>query len=282
MLRQVYIAASIITGLLLFGLLGFAYWHRGLELKTTQTELSAKAAELVSLQNSALTNEIQLNSLIQELDAARARAAELERQNQETARNQQLLEREMRRTIESKDITISELQGKLTVSILDRILFDSGEATLKPQGEEVLRKIATVLAQFPTRQVHVIGHTDNVPIRASARQRYPSNWELSTARATAAVRFLTEQAGVDPRRLGAVGYGEFRPVADNSTAEGRASNRRIAVVVLSEELIGSDAAAGLGPPTARPAPPQPIATTNAISPTADLRAADPPPATPLP
>jgi chemotaxis protein MotB len=156
------------------------------------------------------------------------------------------------------------LQGKLTVNILDRVLFDSGEADLKPAGAAVLRKVATILASHPTLKIHVIGHTDNVRIRAAARNRFPSNWELSTARATAAVRFLTENAGVDPRRLGAVGYGEFRPVADNSTPEGRARNRRIAITILSEELVGADDI-----PTAAPKSPalrgSPSATTNAVA-----------------
>jgi len=116
-----------------------------------------------------------------------------------------------------------------------------------------LRKVAEILAQHPTLQIHVVGHTDNVPIRAGARSRFPSNWELSMARATAAVRFLSDQAGVDPRRLGAVGYGEFRPIADNSTAEGRARNRRIAITILSEELAGSDAPASAGSNPVAPA-----------------------------
>jgi len=146
----------------------------------------------------------------------------------------------MRAALESKDVTISQLQGKLTVNILDRILFDSGEAVLQPGGEAVLQKIAGILAQHPTLKIHVIGHTDNVPIRAGARSRFASNWELSTARALAAVRFLTENCGVDPRRLGAVGYGEFRPLAENATAEGRAKNRRIAIVILADELAGAD------------------------------------------
>ena len=146
----------------------------------------------------------------------------------------------MRAELESKDVTISKLQGKLTVNILDRILFDSGEAVLKPDGEAVLNKIAAILGQHPDLKIHVIGHTDNVPIRPSARNRLASNWELSTARALAAVRFLTERAGVAPTRLGAVGYGEFRPIADNSTAEGRARNRRIAITILADELAGAD------------------------------------------
>ena len=149
---------------------------------------------------------------------------------------QSALEQQMRAALESKDITISELQGRLTVSIVDRVLFDSGDVEIKPEGQQVLRKVAGILAQHPKRQIHVIGHTDNVPIR----RKYPSNWELSCARATAAVRFLQEQAGVDPRRLGALGYGEFHPLADNATAEGRAKNRRIAIVVLPEELAPTD------------------------------------------
>jgi chemotaxis protein MotB len=121
-------------------------------------------------------------------------------------------------------------------------MFESGEAVLKPDGEAVLLKVAGVLKQHPTLMVHVVGHTDNVPIRASARSRFASNWELSTARALAAVRFLSESGGVDPRRLGAVGYGEYHPIADNTTEKGRAKNRRIAITVVSDEVVGADAA----------------------------------------
>jgi chemotaxis protein MotB len=152
------------------------------------------------------------------------------------------LEGEMRADLESKDVTISNLKGKLTVNILDRIMFDSGEAVLKPDGEAVLQKVAAILVKHPEIKIHVIGHTDNVPIRAAARSRFASNWELSAARALAAVHFLNEQAGIDARRMGAVGYGEFRPLADNATAEGRAKNRRIAIAILSDELAGADTA----------------------------------------
>jgi chemotaxis protein MotB len=81
-----------------------------------------------------------------------------------------------------------------------------------------------------------LGHTDNVPIRS----RFASNWELSTARALAAMHFLTEKAGVAPIRVGTVGYGEYRPIADNSSPEGRARNRRIAITILPDELAGED------------------------------------------
>jgi chemotaxis protein MotB len=184
--------------------------------------------------------------------------ADLQKEKEAVTQNARGLEDEMRSDLESKDVTISKLQGKLTVNILDRIMFDSGEAILKPAGENVMRKIAALLAAHPELKIHVIGHTDNVPIRS----RFPSNWELSTARALAAVHFLTEKAGVDPRRVGAVGYGEYRPIADNATAEGRAKNRRIAITILSDELVGADAPSpgtGVQPkPDSAPAPSAPL------------------------
>jgi chemotaxis protein MotB len=129
-------------------------------------------------------------------------------------------------------------------------MFDSGEAILKPAGESVMRKIAAILAEHPRLKIHVIGHTDNVPIR----NRFASNWELSTARALAAVHFLTEKAVVDPHRVGAVGYGEYRPIADNATAEGRAKNRRIAITILPDELAGADAIPAVKPNASIPGP----------------------------
>jgi len=96
-----------------------------------------------------------------------------------------------------------------------------------------------------------------VPIRPEARNRFASNWELSTARALAAVHFLTEKAGVHPRRVGAVGYGEYRPLADNATAEGRARNRRIAITILPDELAGADTvSAAVKPDASTNSPPQ--------------------------
>jgi len=112
-----------------------------------------------------------------------------------------------------------------------------------------LQKVAAIILQHPELKLHVIGHTDNVPIKATAKSRFPSNWELSTARATAAVRFLTETGGVDPKRLGVLGYGEFRPVAANSPPEGRARTRRIAITILSDELAGADTTSAPTPST---------------------------------
>jgi chemotaxis protein MotB len=233
MTKHAWMIFGILAVAVALAIIGVAAWQRGREAEALKSELTRALA-------TAEQNQTQAATLNEEVRANKARIDELQREKEAVTQAQKSLEQEMRSALESKEITISELQGKLTVNILDRIMFDSGEADLKTEGEKILQKIAGILAQYPQRQIHVIGHTDNVPIRASARNRFPSNWELSTARATAAVRFLGEKAGVDPRRLGAVGYGEFHPIADNATPEGRAKNRRIALVVLSEALVGAD------------------------------------------
>ena len=255
MSKQTWMIAGALTLTLLVAALGFSYYAKYRELEQVNAELARVRATLAQSQGEA----IDLN---QKLTESQNRIENLQKEEETAVHSQKDLESEMRASLESKDVAISQLQGKLTVNILDRILFDSGEADLKPDGADVLRKVATILASHPTLKIHVVGHTDDVPIRPAARKRFPSNWELSTARATSAVRFLTEQAGVDPRRLGAVGYGQFRPIADNATAEGRSRNRRIAITILSDEMVGADTvptAVVSVPPTP---PPAPGATTN--------------------
>ena len=257
MSKETWIIASALTAALLLGLLGYASWEKKREVEKVR-------AELVDALEAATKTQAEADDLKDRLAESQSRIHELAKEKEAVVQTHQSLEDEMRAKLESKDVTISQLQGKLTVNILDRVMFDSGEAELKPAGAAVLRKVADVLAQHSNLKVHVIGHTDNIPIRAGARNRFPSNWELSTARATAAVRYLTEIASVDPRRLGAVGYGEFRPVADNATPEGRARNRRIAITILSEELAGADTAP-VTAPISPALPASPAAATNAVA-----------------
>jgi chemotaxis protein MotB len=231
--KETWIAAIVLTIIVIVGLVMLTSGQHNEELERGKAELAEARATMAK-------GQAEIESLNAKLAEAHTQIEDLQKQHDAAVQMHKSLEDEMRAALESKDVTISQLQGKLTVNILDRVLFDSGEAELKPDGAIVLRKVAEILSQHANLKIHVIGHTDNVPIRTSARSRFTSNWELSTARATAAVRFLSENAGVDPRRLGALGYGEFRPVADNSTAEGRARNRRIAITILSEELAGAD------------------------------------------
>jgi chemotaxis protein MotB len=251
--RWGWIAAGILAVLLVVSLLLWASAVgklRGLE--SLRTKLDDANASLASAQGENQKDKDQIAAL-------QSKVADLEQDKETVAQMAKGLENEMRADLESKDVTISNLQGKLTVNILDRVMFDSGEAILKPAGESVMRKIAAILAGHPQLKIHVIGHTDNVPIRPEARNRFASNWELSTARALAAVHFLTEKAGVDPHRVGAIGYGEYRPLADNATAEGRARNRRIAITILPDELAGADTVPAVKPGTSTNSPPQPAA-----------------------
>jgi chemotaxis protein MotB len=266
--RLPWIIAGILAALLVAALLLWATAVGKLRgLQHVRSQLEDSEANLAS----ALA---QVNKDKDQIAALTGQVADLQKEKDSVAQSAKGLEDEMRSDLESKDVTISRLQGKLTVNILDRVMFDSGEAILKPAGETVMRKIAALLAAHPTLKIHVIGHTDNVPIRS----RFASNWELSTARALAAVHFLTEKAGVDPRRVGAVGYGEYRPIADNSTAEGRAKNRRIAITILPDELAAADTVST----TAAPAPaavaaPKPLPAPPAMDPPAPEAPVPPPP-----
>jgi chemotaxis protein MotB len=192
------------------------------------------AEEAKQAQQAADDLKAELEKLRTELTKTQEDLKALQEEKLEAVQAKSKLEEQMRAALQSKDITISDLQGKLEVNILDRVMFDTGKAELKPEGAEVLFRIANILTNYPNRLIHVIGHTDNIPIRAGANTKYPTNWELSTGRALAAVRYLVEKANVDPRRLAAVGYGEYHPIADNSTEDGRSKNRRIALVVLPE------------------------------------------------
>jgi len=270
--RLGWIVAGVLAALLIAALLLWATAVGKLRgYQRVQSRLDEASANLAGALNDNEKNREQIAAL-------QTQVADLQKEKDQTAQAAKGLEAEMRSDLESKDVTISKLQGKLTVNILDRVMFDSGEAILKPAGETVMRKIAALLAAHPNLKIHVIGHTDNVPIRS----RFTSNWELSTARALAAVHFLTERACVDPRRVGAVGYGEFRPIADNATAEGRAKNRRIAITILPDELAGADTVATAKPAAvADPAPPADAAQAPLSVPPASVPPLSEPPA-PLP
>jgi len=143
----------------------------------------------------------------------------------------------MKTEIDKGKITITQLRGKLKVNMLDEILFDSGKTTIKSQGVEVLKRVGSILLTVKDRAINIEGHTDNVPIGAELSKKYPTNWELSAARATNVARYLQEKIGMNPRLLSATGYGEYQPIASNETEEGRTRNRRIEIVLVPKEIV---------------------------------------------
>jgi chemotaxis protein MotB len=138
---------------------------------------------------------------------------------------------EMKGEIEQGQIAITELLEKLTMNIQDKILFDPGRAEIKPSGLSVLKRIVKILMTVTDKLIRVEGHTDNVPIKGALSKKYPTNWEFSAARALNVTRYL-EKEGIDPSLISAAAFGEHQPAVDNDTPEGRAKNRRIAIILL--------------------------------------------------
>jgi chemotaxis protein MotB len=222
-------------------------------LSETAAKLGAERQELVqdlkSSQNESLQRVYELRQKIVDLEGHNERLRlEIAGMKQEVARVQkakeeevlttsktyeQLLEK-MKNEISQGQVTISELKGKLTVNVVDAILFDSGKAEVKGSGMAVLKKVVEILKTVQDKAIRIEGHTDNVPIHGQLTARYPTNWELSAARAINVTRYLQEQ-GIDPLVLAAVAYGEYRPVATNDTEEGKARNRRIEIILVPKE-----------------------------------------------
>jgi len=136
--------------------------------------------------------------------------------------------------VQDGQLKITQYQNMLTVDVADKILFDSGKAEIKGAGKAILKKVGEALSKGD-KSIRVVGHTDNVKVTAGAA--YASNWELSAARATTVVRFLQEQAGIEPKRLIAAGRGEYAPVAPNDSPENRQKNRRIEITLLDKSLV---------------------------------------------
>ena len=128
----------------------------------------------------------------------------------------------------SEDLTVTEKDGKVYVSLSDKLLFESGKAIVNQQGKVALGKLAEVLNKQTEIDVYIEGHTDNVPIHTAVFQ---DNWDLSVIRATSVVRILTETYSVNPLQIQPCGRGEFKPVDTNESAEGRAHNRRTEIIM---------------------------------------------------
>ncbi|KPK97208.1 MAG: hypothetical protein AMJ95_10290 [Omnitrophica WOR_2 bacterium SM23_72] len=187
------------------------------------------------------TLQSQIAALMEKNKVLQSQAKALERQKEEEMLEMKgayeaLLEN-MKTEIDKGKITITQLRGKLKVNMLDEILFDSGKTTIKSQGVEVLKRVGSILLTVKDRAINIEGHTDNVPIGAELSKKYPTNWELSAARATNVARYLQEKIGMNPRLLSATGYGEYQPVAPNKTQEGRSRNRRIEIVLVPKEIV---------------------------------------------
>lgn len=209
-----------------------------------ERQLNGKDQELGTLKSAAGDRD----RLVADLAATKQRASDLEseiaRRDHEMAGLRGALDQQKTSLAEAKNdlskllqaevskgnVTMKQLGDQLTLGLATTLLFDSGEATLKPGGADVLHRIGSVLNNYPDRSIHVAGHTDNVPIKGRLAKRFPTNAELSQARAESARQALTD-GGMAPDKIDAKGHADSRPIASNATAEGRQKNRRVEIVV---------------------------------------------------
>ncbi len=204
------------------------------ELQNKITDLTAKVSAL-SNQNSRLgqqTSEQQskLSQSQQDLQHQKQRLEELQNLlNQQKAASEELKNKmaEALKGFNSSDLSVYQKDGKVYVSLSEKLLFPSGSAVVNPQGVDALSKLAAVLNLDSNVAVDIEGHTDSIPIRG----RYQDNWDLSTARANSIVRILVNTYKVDPTRVISSGHSYYEPVASNSSPEGRAKNRRTDIIL---------------------------------------------------
>jgi chemotaxis protein MotB len=206
--------------------------------EAAQARVSESSGQLTKQNNSLSELKAKIDQLEKEKDDLRAAQMQLEGQvkvrDEELARlksTYDALQDKMKKEIGSGDIRLTQAGGKLQVDFIDKILFDSGDATISKRGEEVLGRVGAVLATITDKQITVSGHTDNARITEKLQETYPTNWELSAARAINVVRFLQEKAGVPEKMINASAYGPYHPIASNNTPQGRARNRRIEILL---------------------------------------------------
>ncbi|MFQ5949997.1 MAG: OmpA family protein [Nitrospiria bacterium] len=214
-----------------------------------QDRLVDREQEIAELQNSLNEQFSKISKLEEELakmteivDRVRDRfqitqedAARRERELRESDEARAALVDRLQKEITEGSIKISQMKDRLTIEIVDKILFASGSDRITKNGKEVLKKVSVVLKEVKENDIRIEGHTDNVPIGPKIIDKFPTNWELSTSRATQVVRYLIDQK-VDPNNLIAMGLSKFRPVAPNDSDEGKQRNRRIEVILFPRDI----------------------------------------------
>ena len=141
------------------------------------------------------------------------------------------IEEGLKEQIANQQIKIEDIEGKLKLTFIDKILFNSGSTTINKKGKDILLTFAESIQEDKDHNILVEGHTDNVGVGPALKSKFPSNWELSTSRSSAVVRFLQEDGSIEPERLSAIGFSYFKPVASNDDEEGRSQNRRIEIIL---------------------------------------------------
>lgn len=206
------------------------------ELEANREEFRRQLAELTEQKNRRIADlEAALSEKSRELAACIDLAQQQKQTVSELEAQARELENKLQKEIAEGNLRIKRFKDRIVINIDDKILFPSGSAQLRPEVKKTLDTVAEMLAKNRGSRVLVEGHTDNVPIKTP---RFPDNWELSTARALSVLRHLLGTKNLEPARFGAVGYGEYRPVAPNDTPANRQLNRRVDIVLQLADTPG--------------------------------------------
>lgn len=237
-----------------------------LEIETTslntQGPLDQERQKVKSLERRMEESYQEQKRTLDELSLFKTRCAELENENQQLVNEmtelsselrknksviqlqgevisllddpKQTIEKSLKEKLASENTRVEDNKGTQGLTFADMIVFDSGGAAINDSGKELLMKIAESVRENPNQRIEVRGHADDMPIASALKEKFPTNWELSAARAIAVVRFLHEECGLAPERLSARGFSYYRPIASNRTEEGRRQNRRIEIMLDSD------------------------------------------------
>ncbi len=212
-------------------------WNLNEELESTKVERDSLESRLKEVGRSLEVANGQIAELERMLSSQRAEIAALAQVSSSKDEQLNLLQSthdrlvtDLKREIEAGEIKISQYKDLLTVNLVDKILFDSGKTHIKSRGKEILKRVGEIL-NTTNKEIRIEGHTDNVPIGPVLAAKYPTNWELSAARATVVARFFQDEVEIPPEKLAPTGYGPYRPVTSNDTLEERAQNRRIEIIL---------------------------------------------------
>ena len=191
-------------------------------------------AELEAKQKALTAEQDRLNKLKKDLEASSTRLAELEKMMADKEALMNKLKETLSKSLkafEGKGLTVENRNGKVYVSMENKLLFESGSWTVGAEGKKAVKLVGDVLGQNPDISVLIEGHTDNDKITGTIGGGVENNWDLSTKRATAIVNILSENKAIDKKNLTAAGRGEYMPLMSNETAEGKAKNRRIEIIL---------------------------------------------------
>jgi chemotaxis protein MotB len=249
MKRQLYIgmallaAAIIAGGCVSSGTFKKMEASKNDEIAALQRDKAALEQQKTVLEKNSAAQKEKIDYLTQYNDSVQREIVSVNQEkealvaaNQQRQKQYEALVQGLAKEVEKGQLQVRQYKNMLSVDLAEKVFFDSGKAALKKEGKDVLKKVGEALKGYDDKIIRVVGHTDNVKLAKSLQATYPTNWDLSVARASTVVRFL-QGVGIPPERMIPAGRGEYDPVASNDTPEGRQKNRRIEIMLLDKSLI---------------------------------------------